>query len=93
MTLINRVARAGRKHGCAVRICGEAAADPLVVPLLVGVGVDTLSVSPSKVDEVRARVRRLSFGTCAEAARDAMASDSIDEVWELVRSRCWPEMP
>lgn len=93
LTLINRVARAGRDHGCAVRICGEAAADPLVVPLLVGVGVDTLSVSPAKVDEVRARVRRLSFDACADIAREAMASDSIDEVWDLVRARSWPELP
>jgi phosphoenolpyruvate-protein kinase (PTS system EI component) len=93
MTLINRVARAGRARGCAVRVCGEAAADPLVVPLLVGAGVDSLSVSPARIDEVRARIRRLSYSACSDALRDAMAADSLEDVWDLVRTRCWPELP
>ncbi len=66
LTLMNRVARAGRDQGCAVRVCGEAGADPLVLPLLVGIGVESVSVSPSRVDEVRARVRRLSAEACSE---------------------------
>ena len=87
------VARAGRDHGCAVRVCGEGAADPLVLPLLVGIGVESVSVSPARVDEVRARIRRLSAEECAEVARAAMAADSAEEVWELVRARAWPELP
>jgi phosphoenolpyruvate-protein kinase (PTS system EI component) len=93
LALINRVARAGRERGCAVRVCGEAAADPMVLPLLVGMGVESLSVSPGRIDEVRARVRRLSFAACAEASRAALASDSIEEVWELVGTCCSPELP
>jgi phosphoenolpyruvate-protein kinase (PTS system EI component) len=93
LTLMNRVARAGRDHGCAVRVCGEGAADPLVLPLLVGIGVESVSVSPARVDEVRARVRRLSAQECADAARAAMACDSVDEVWDLVRRRAWPDLP
>ncbi len=93
LTLINRVARAGRANGCAVRICGEAAADPLVVPLLVGAGVDSLSVSPAAIDEVRARVRRLSYDACSSLLRQAMAVDSVEDVWGLVRSSGWPELP
>ncbi|MDP9341003.1 MAG: PEP-utilizing enzyme, partial [Actinomycetota bacterium] len=93
LTLMNRVARAGRDHGCAVRVCGEGAADPLVLPLLVGLGIESLSVSPARVDEVRARVRRLSAEACAEVVRAAMASDSVEEVWDLVRERAWPELP
>jgi phosphoenolpyruvate-protein phosphotransferase len=93
LTLINRVARAGQENGCAVRVCGEAAADPLVLPLLVGLGIETLSMSPSKVDEVRARVRRLSAKECAATARAALAADSVEEVWELVRERNAPDLP
>ena len=93
VTLINRVARAARDRGCAIRICGEAAADPLVVPLLVGAGVDSLSVSPARVDEVRARVRRLSYSACSEVLRDAIAAESIEDVWDMVRGRCWPDLP
>jgi phosphoenolpyruvate-protein kinase (PTS system EI component) len=93
LALINRVARAGKRNGCAVRVCGEAAADPMVLPLLVGMGVESLSVSPGRIDEVRARVRRLSFGDCQEAARAALATDGVEDVWDLVGERCWPALP
>jgi len=93
LTLMNRVARAGRDHGCAVRVCGEGAADPLVLPLLVGIGVESVSVSPARVDEVRARIRRLSAEECADVARAAMAADSVEEVWDLVRAEAWPDLP
>jgi phosphoenolpyruvate-protein phosphotransferase len=89
LTLINRVVRAGRAHGRPVGVCGEAGADPLVLPLLVGLGVSYLSVSPGHIDEVRARVRRLSQAACAELARQAMAEDSVEDVWGLV-SKCCP---
>lgn len=93
LALINRVARAGRSRGKPVRVCGESAADPLVVPLLVGLGIEALSVSPAAVDEVRARVRRLSFESCAGAARTAMSADSLEDVWDLVSARCAVELP
>jgi phosphoenolpyruvate-protein kinase (PTS system EI component) len=87
LTLVNRVVRAGRTHGSPVGVCGEAGADPLVLPLLVGLGVSYLSVSPASVDEVRSRVRRLNFAECARLARDAMAQDSVEDVWALVQQR------
>ncbi len=92
ITLINRVVRAGAAHGKPVGVCGEAAGDPLVLPLLVGVGVSSVSVSPSRVDEVRARVRTLSAETCRQVARAAVRLDSVEEVWDLVRDRALPEI-
>jgi phosphoenolpyruvate-protein phosphotransferase len=93
LTLINRVARAGREHGCTVRVCGEAASDPIVVPLLLGMGIETLSVSPARIDEVRSRIRRLSFEQCAKVTSDALSMDSAEEVWGLVKERAWPLLP
>ncbi|HCP62048.1 MAG TPA: hypothetical protein DIU14_06205 [Actinobacteria bacterium] len=93
LTLINRVARAGREAGKSVRVCGEAASDPLVLPLLIGMGIESVSVSPARVDEVRSRVRQLSFDTCAAVAKAAMASDAMEEVWEMVRDQCRTDLP
>jgi phosphoenolpyruvate-protein kinase (PTS system EI component) len=93
LTLINRVARAGREHGCAVRVCGEAASDPIVVPLLVGMGIEALSVSPARIDEVRSRIRRLSYADCAKVTAEALAMDSAESVWDLVKARAWPTLP
>jgi phosphoenolpyruvate-protein kinase (PTS system EI component) len=92
LALLNRVARAGSQAKCSVRVCGEAGADPLVVPLLIGMGIRALSVAPARVDEVRARIRRLSAETCAAAARDALRLESVEDVWDLVRERCLPEL-
>jgi phosphoenolpyruvate-protein kinase (PTS system EI component) len=54
---IEAVVEAAARHGRPVSLCGDAAADPDVVPLLLRLGVDTLSVPPAALDEVRALVR------------------------------------
>jgi phosphoenolpyruvate-protein kinase (PTS system EI component) len=56
---IAEVVTAAHRRDLLVSVCGDAAADAEVVPLLVAVGCDILSVAPSAVDEVRALVRRL----------------------------------
>ena len=54
---IAAVVEAGARYGTPISVCGDAAADPTAAPLLVGLGVDTLSVAPAALDEVRALVR------------------------------------
>jgi phosphocarrier protein FPr len=44
--------------GITVEVCGEAAGEPELTPLLVGLGVDELSVSPARLDAIRNAVRR-----------------------------------
>jgi phosphoenolpyruvate-protein kinase (PTS system EI component) len=78
------ITAAARRHGRSVSVCGDAAAHPLVVPLLIGLGCDTLSVAPAALDETRARIRAVRLGTCEEAAAAALGCDSPQEVWELV---------
>jgi phosphoenolpyruvate-protein kinase (PTS system EI component) len=56
---IASVLRAAAAAGTPVSICGDAAADPAVIPLLVDLGGRTLSVAPAALDEVRAQIRTL----------------------------------
>jgi phosphoenolpyruvate-protein kinase (PTS system EI component) len=84
---------AAHRHGRRVSVCGDAAADPHVVPLLVGLGCDTLSVAPAALDEVRARIRRLTLSTCTDVAGTALTLDTADEVWQLVTTQCMPALP
>ncbi|GAB4051782.1 putative PEP-binding protein [Catellatospora paridis] len=51
------VVRAGRRHDRDVSVCGDAAGDPALVPLLLSTGCRTLSAAPTALDEVRAVVR------------------------------------
>lgn len=45
--------KAAHKHGKWVGICGELAADPKAVPILMGLGVDELSMSPNSIPLVK----------------------------------------
>lgn len=73
---IAEVVRAAHERKLAVEVCGEAAGEAPLVVLLVGLGVDELSVAPARLDEVRTIVRRISAAQAAQAARWAIAAES-----------------
>ncbi|MFC7248007.1 putative PEP-binding protein [Catellatospora aurea] len=57
LAAVTAVVRAGRRHDRDVSVCGDAAGDPALVPLLLSTGCRTLSAAPTALDEVRAAVR------------------------------------
>ena len=63
----------GKAAGIPVNLCGQAAADPLFVPLLLAMGIEAFSVQPSSLLEVR---KSVSLWTRPEA----------EQVWEQVRA-------
>ena len=87
LTLIGRAAAAARAAGRWTGVCGELGADPLAVPLLLGLGVRELSVSPAAVATVKETVRATDLTAAAELARQALDLASADAVRDLVRSR------
>ncbi|MFI1168220.1 phosphoenolpyruvate--protein phosphotransferase [Streptomyces sp. NPDC020801] len=89
---IARVVTAAHRHDRQVSVCGDAAAHPLVTPLLIGLGCDSLSVGPAALDEVRARIRRLRHDTCASLAAVALTRKTPEEVWRLVEQCCRPSL-
>ena len=82
--LIAHTARAAREAGLSVSVCGDSAADPQVLPLLVGLGVDTLSVPAARVPRVRSWVADLDARACADLAEQALAAPDVEAVWKLV---------
>jgi phosphoenolpyruvate-protein kinase (PTS system EI component) len=83
LRLIDGVVRAGERHGCHVAVCGEAAADPAVVPILVGLGVKELSVTPSAIAAVRALVAELDPDACRALAARAVQARTLSDVRAL----------
>ncbi len=69
-----------------VAVCGEAAADPIAIPVLLGLGVRELSVSPHSVAIVKARVRVLDLARCTSLAEAALDADDAAAVRQLVSS-------
>jgi phosphotransferase system enzyme I (PtsI) len=74
LRLIGEVGRAGAATGKPVGVCGEAAADPLLAIVLVGLGAQTLSMSPAALADVRASLRRVTLAQAREAADAALAA-------------------
>lgn len=88
---IDAVVTAAHRHGRQVSVCGDAAAHPDVIPLLVGLGCDILSVAPAALDEVRSHVRRLHHATAIDTAAKALTCATIDQVQSLVRQHPAPD--
>ncbi|GLZ85596.1 phosphoenolpyruvate--protein phosphotransferase [Metapseudomonas resinovorans] len=83
LQLIALTVRAAHAEGKWVGVCGELAGDPLAVPLLVGLGVDELSLSASGIAEVKARVREFNLSAARELAESALGLESAAAVREL----------
>ena len=82
--LIKMTADAGRARGIWTGVCGEMAGEPVLTPLLLGLGVDELSAAPSLVPRIKHLIRRLKFSDCKELAAFALKSESAAEI--LARS-------
>jgi phosphotransferase system enzyme I (PtsI) len=73
------VLRAGAVAGRAVTVCGEAASDPLLALVLVGLGAAGLSMTPRMLPVVRASLARATSAQCGEAAAAALRADGPEE--------------
>lgn len=83
--LIKSTIDVGHEHGIWVGICGEMAANPLMAPLLMGLGIDEFSMSPSAVPLVKEAVRSVRFHEAEDLAKSVLASESAPKVLELCR--------
>jgi phosphoenolpyruvate-protein kinase (PTS system EI component) len=80
LRLIALSVNAAHEAGIALEVCGEAASDPVMLPLLVGLDVDELSVGSARVADVRRWIRRLGLGEVSELAAIALEMAGADEV-------------
>lgn len=79
LSMIRETCRGGEATGKHIGVCGEAGGDPLMALVLVGLGVSSLSMAPSKVPAVRAALRLHDFETCRQIANYAIDAWSAQE--------------
>ena len=84
--LIKMTTDAAKKAGIWTGICGEMAADLNLTPLLVGLGVDELSVGPRELAPVRKALLSLDSRQCEELAEEALTLSTSSEVFKLSRA-------
>ncbi|MBE9608197.1 phosphoenolpyruvate--protein phosphotransferase [Chitinilyticum piscinae] len=82
LNLINMTVKGAHAHGKWVGVCGGIASDPMAVPLLLGIGVDELSVSVPTIPAIKALVRTLSKAECEKLAAEVLQLGTAAEVRE-----------
>lgn len=85
LRLIDKTAKAAHAEGKWIGVCGELGADPQAAPILVGIGVDELSVTVPAIPTVKENVRHLNYAETQALAEKALACSSAAEVRALVK--------
>lgn len=86
LALIGQVGAAGTAQGKQVGVCGEAAADPLLACVLVGLGVTSLSAAPAAAPAVGLKLSQVTLAQCVAAADAATAAESTDAARAAARA-------
>ena len=95
LRLIRQTVEAGRQAGRWTAVCGEMAGDPVLVPLLVGLGVSRLSLNPAGIPLVKHYLLKCSAVECRRLAEQALTLETAEAVLTLCRAmirRVAPEL-
>jgi len=77
---IDYIIKEGKHNDIFVSTCGEMAADPLAIPLLIGLGLDSISVSASVVPLVKKLILSLDYNETVELANECLKMDTEKEI-------------
>ena len=81
LRLIKMTVDAAHANGAWIGVCGEIAGDPVLAPLLLGLGVDELSTAPSAIDSVKYIIRRVKNEEARKLAEFALQCESPSEIY------------
>jgi phosphoenolpyruvate-protein phosphotransferase (PTS system enzyme I) len=85
LRLVSMVVNAAHTKGKLVGVCGELAGEPLAIPILVGLGVDELSMNPPAIPIAKQIVRSLTFSGSKELAGRVLELETSAQVQECVK--------
>ena len=81
---MHQIIQTAHQRGKQVSICGEIASDAKMVPMLLGLEADVLSVPPRMFLRIKNRIRNLNFEACSDNAQAALLASSSEEIRSLV---------
>jgi phosphotransferase system enzyme I (PtsP) len=87
LALVDSTVRAARREGISVALCGEMASNPLALPILVGLGIQELSGTPSAVPVIKEIIHGLDSGDVDGDARQARRAGTAEEVHAIGAAR------
>ncbi len=86
LTLIQAVIDGAHAMGKKTGVCGELGGDPLAIPLLVGMGMDELSMNPAEIPAAKQIIRQISLKEAREISRQALEMETPYDVIALVKN-------
>ena len=93
MRLIKIVTAEANKAHIPVSVCGEIASDPRFTALLLGLGVQELSVTPRSLPIIKNAIRRSSIVECVHLAEKALCASSANEILDLIEENYRKNFP
>lgn len=93
LRLITHTVEAARHAGIRACICGEMAADVELTPLLIGLGLNELSVAAGQVPRIKHAIRKLNAQACTELAKAAKKLGSAQEILDVSRANAMQAYP
>jgi phosphotransferase system enzyme I (PtsI) len=93
LRLIKMTVDAAHAHGIWAGVCGEIAGDPVLAPLLIGLGVDELSAAPSAIDSVKYMIRRVKDEEARQLAEFALHCESPSEIFARCQEFAYQTAP
>ncbi len=85
-TIAHIINSAKESKNCSVSMCGEMAADLLAVPLLVGLGLDSLSVSASAIPNIKSIIRNINYSEVEKLSRELLSFNTSNEIKERLET-------
>lgn len=89
LRMVQQTVQAAHTAGIWVGLCGEIAADPSAVPILLGLGLDELSVNPQTIPALKQAIAQLTLTQATAIAASALQQDSAAQVRELVSNKIY----
>ncbi|MBX9653479.1 phosphoenolpyruvate--protein phosphotransferase [bacterium] len=87
LKLVRTVIRAAERHQIEVCVCGEMSGDPIYAPLLIGLGLRQMSLTPHKIPEIKKLIRGLTLKEAQRIAGRVQRLDNARDITSFLRDR------
>jgi phosphotransferase system enzyme I (PtsI) len=90
---IKQVVDAAHQAGIEVSLCGEVASDPFCVPILMGMQIDCISLSPQAIPGIKRIIRQTRMGECRQLLRDVISQQTVGRINRMVKESIFKKYP
>lgn len=90
---IKQVVDAAHQAGIEVSLCGEVASDPFCVPILMGMQIDCISLSPQAIPGIKRIIRQTRMDECRQLLREVISQQTVGKINRMVKESIFKKYP